>query len=246
MLWSTVKRTIYSTFSNSALVDGEEEPKKLELTEERVIVVGHKPFKHLVSGDLNTFITLNFLSDLKNVEFDPDGVPTMTNEGGMLPFLITTESHTYFATALEYLDKIGLLKTPSAEELAWQLIIEEKLILPFYRWLWNDQRMFNEFTQSFYGGYLHPLIRRYHMRRIYGQFYGYTPNIQVLFRIDLQICEEVLDDASRVLEQNKYLSGKHQKPADVMLASFIVFAQTFGFLEVGTSLKEYAMKVLQL
>lgn len=155
----------------------EEQRINIPLREDAIILTGHRslPSKNLfVSADLNTFYAYNLLKfhDIQ-FEFESEGIPDMATFPDALPYLITTKSHQYFSTIQLFISALNIQNPydDCFEYSALKFAIEKYCYLPFYKWLWNEDKVYREFTLDFYS-YKYPIITRLlHMKRIYGKFY---------------------------------------------------------------------------
>ena len=179
-MFQSIKNVLTQVFPSSQYPLGEEVEPEIPLIDDLIVLVTHRPLREKnlpITADLNCLFAYNLLKFYKcKFELNTEGVPDMATLPDLqLPFIITKISPKTFSSPCDYLIKLGknlgVNPNQSFEYLTLKFSIEKYCYDAFYRWLWNDPVIYREFTLIYYSYRYHSLVRRYHMRRIFGKYY---------------------------------------------------------------------------
>jgi hypothetical protein len=180
-MFQSIKNVLSQVFPSSQFPLSDEVETEIPIKDDLIILVTHRPLQNKnlpITADLNCLLAFNLLKFYKcEFELDTEGVPDMATLPDLqLPFIITKISPKTFSSAYDYLTELSIMKEKalyqqSLDYLALKFSIEKYCYDAFYRWLWNDSNIYRDFTLDYYSYRYHPLVRKYHMRRIFGKYF---------------------------------------------------------------------------
>jgi hypothetical protein len=177
-MFESIRNSLGQLFPSSQYPLSDETEPEIPLRDDPVVLFTHRPNldRNLpITGDLNCLFAYNLLKFYKcRFELDTEGVPDMATFPNLqVPFLVTKISSKSYNSVYDYLEALkGKPNSqPTTEYLTLKFAIEKYCYDAFYRWLWNDPEIYRSFTLDFYSYRYHPLVRRYHMHRIYGKHF---------------------------------------------------------------------------